>query len=62
MNDHVCQQSAGGCTEQRESAEAPTESVHLAVSYAILACLTESSVDVWDPAPRDCDGMASRLS
>ena len=51
VNDHVCQQSAGGCTEQRESAEASTESVHLAVNYAILACLTKSSADVRDLTP-----------
>ena len=43
MNYHVSQ--------QREPAQAPAESVHLAVDYALLTCLTEGSVDVWDPAP-----------
>ena len=51
MNYHVSQKFAGGLAEQRESAQAPAESVHLAVDYAILACLTKSSVDVWDPTP-----------
>ena len=49
MNYHVNQKFAGGLAEQRESAQAPAESVHLAVDYAILTCLTEGSVDVWDP-------------
>ena len=51
MTDHVSQQLAGGFTERWEPAEAPADSVHLAVNYAILACLTESSADVWDPTP-----------
>ena len=51
MNYHVSQKFAGGLAEQRESAQAPAESVHLAVDYAILTCLTEGSVDAWDPAP-----------
>ena len=51
MNYHVSQKFAGGFAEQREPAQAPAESVHLAVDYAILTCLTEGSVDVRDPAP-----------
>ena len=51
MNYHVSQQLAVGFPEQREPAKAPAESVHLAVDYAVLTCLTEGSVDVQDPAP-----------
>ena len=51
MTDDARQQLAGGFAEQREPAEAPAESVHLVVDYAILACLSESSVDVLDPTP-----------